>query len=253
MPATVLAERVGWDGSISWVRENVARLRPQYRHPDPADRLTWAPGAAAQCDLWFPPPGSAGGRQQRAAAGAGEVRRPCRGLPGSGITRLPAGHKFVAPMTAGLPDSGSQAGSQQRQTSSDARRPRATIDAARWHIRRRLATVRDRQIAPEKRKVGGSTPPLTTTRYYTSPGSMGSMFTFGSDILGCRRLSDHGQGRGVAGCVCARVAGAEAWAAAVVMIGWVAVAGAAGAGYGGPAASAARLVRRRLRMRGGGP
>jgi hypothetical protein len=48
MPATVLAERAGWDGSPSWFRENVARLRPQYRRPDPADRLTWVPGDAAQ-------------------------------------------------------------------------------------------------------------------------------------------------------------------------------------------------------------
>jgi Helix-turn-helix domain of resolvase len=55
MPATVIAERVGWDGSIWWFRENVARLRPQFRRPDPADRLTWSPGDAAQCDLWFPP------------------------------------------------------------------------------------------------------------------------------------------------------------------------------------------------------
>ena len=55
MPATVIAERVDWDGSISWFRENVARLRPQFRRPDPADRLTWSPGDAAQCDLWFPP------------------------------------------------------------------------------------------------------------------------------------------------------------------------------------------------------
>lgn len=55
MPATVLAERVGWGGSRSWFGENVARLRPQYRRPDPADRLTWSPGDAAQCDLWFPP------------------------------------------------------------------------------------------------------------------------------------------------------------------------------------------------------
>ena len=55
MPATVLAERVGWAGSRSWFGENVARLRPQYRRPDPADRLSWAPGDAAQCDLWFPP------------------------------------------------------------------------------------------------------------------------------------------------------------------------------------------------------
>ena len=31
------------------------RLRPEHRHPDPADRLTWAAGDAAQRDLWFPP------------------------------------------------------------------------------------------------------------------------------------------------------------------------------------------------------
>jgi len=55
MPATVIAERVGWSGSITWLRENVKLLRPQYRPPDPADRLTWEPGDAAQCDLWFPP------------------------------------------------------------------------------------------------------------------------------------------------------------------------------------------------------
>ena len=55
MPATVIAERIGWTGSITWFRENVARLRPQYRRPDPADRLVWEAGDAAQCDLWFPP------------------------------------------------------------------------------------------------------------------------------------------------------------------------------------------------------
>lgn len=55
MPATVIAERVGWSGSVTWFRDNVRRLRPQFRRPDPADRLVWAPGDAAQCDLWFPP------------------------------------------------------------------------------------------------------------------------------------------------------------------------------------------------------
>jgi transposase len=55
MPATVIAERVGWTGSITWFRDNVRRLRPDYRRPDPADRLAWEPGDAAQCDLWFPP------------------------------------------------------------------------------------------------------------------------------------------------------------------------------------------------------
>ena len=55
MPATVLAERVGWEGSIRWFRDNVNRLRPEHRPVDPADRLVWEPGDAAQCDLWFPP------------------------------------------------------------------------------------------------------------------------------------------------------------------------------------------------------
>jgi len=55
MPATVLAERVGWTGSIRWFSENVKRLRPEHRRIDPADRITWAVGDAAQCDLWFPP------------------------------------------------------------------------------------------------------------------------------------------------------------------------------------------------------
>jgi len=55
MPATVLAERVGWEGSIRWFRDNVKRLRPEQQRIDPADRLEWAAGDAAQCDLWFPP------------------------------------------------------------------------------------------------------------------------------------------------------------------------------------------------------
>ncbi len=55
MPATVLAERVGWTGSIRWFRDNVNRLRPEQQRIDPADRLTWVAGDAAQCDLWFPP------------------------------------------------------------------------------------------------------------------------------------------------------------------------------------------------------
>ena len=37
MPATVIAERVEWEGSISWFRDNVRVLRPQYRRPAPAE------------------------------------------------------------------------------------------------------------------------------------------------------------------------------------------------------------------------
>ena len=55
MPSTVLAERVGWTGSIRWFRDNVNRVRADHRPIDPADRLSWTAGDAAQCDLWFPP------------------------------------------------------------------------------------------------------------------------------------------------------------------------------------------------------
>ena len=56
MPATVLAERVGWTGSATWFRQNVARLRPDYAPTDPADRIVYHPGDQVQCDLWFPEP-----------------------------------------------------------------------------------------------------------------------------------------------------------------------------------------------------
>jgi transposase len=66
MPATVLAERVGWSGSPAWFRENVARIRPEYAPADPADRISYEPGDQAQCDLWFP--------QVRIPVGAGKPR-----------------------------------------------------------------------------------------------------------------------------------------------------------------------------------
>jgi hypothetical protein len=51
----LLAERVGWTGSASWFRKQVALLRPEYAPKDPADRLSYRAGDQAQCDLWFPP------------------------------------------------------------------------------------------------------------------------------------------------------------------------------------------------------
>lgn len=55
MPATVIAERVGWTRSIRVLSARVAELRPVYLPPDPASRTTYAAGEIAQCDLWFPP------------------------------------------------------------------------------------------------------------------------------------------------------------------------------------------------------
>ena len=54
MPATVIAQRVGWAGGHSWFAENVARIRPEYAPVDRCDRLAHLPGEQIQCDLWFP-------------------------------------------------------------------------------------------------------------------------------------------------------------------------------------------------------
>jgi transposase len=55
MPATVIAERVGWERSITVFREHVREIRPQFKPADPASRTTYEPGEIMQCDLWFPP------------------------------------------------------------------------------------------------------------------------------------------------------------------------------------------------------
>ena len=54
MPASVIAERVGWEFSGSVLRAKVAELRPLHRPADPADRTVYAAGEIVQCDLWFP-------------------------------------------------------------------------------------------------------------------------------------------------------------------------------------------------------
>ncbi len=55
MPATVIAERIGWDRSMTVLKERVRLLRPVYAPADPASRTAYEPGEVAQCDLWFPP------------------------------------------------------------------------------------------------------------------------------------------------------------------------------------------------------
>ncbi len=55
MPATVVAERIGWEHSIRILRTRVSELRPVYLPPDPASRTTYEAGELAQFDFWFPP------------------------------------------------------------------------------------------------------------------------------------------------------------------------------------------------------
>jgi transposase len=55
MPATVIAERVGWGHGITVLKDRVRELRPLYLPPDPVGRTQYVAGEVAQCDLWFPP------------------------------------------------------------------------------------------------------------------------------------------------------------------------------------------------------
>jgi len=54
MPATVIAERIGWSRSSTVLAERVRELRPVYLPPDPSSRTSYDAGEIAQCDLWFP-------------------------------------------------------------------------------------------------------------------------------------------------------------------------------------------------------
>ena len=55
MPATVIAERIGWSRSYAVVRRRVRELRPVHQAADPVSRTGDEPGEVAQCELWFPP------------------------------------------------------------------------------------------------------------------------------------------------------------------------------------------------------
>jgi transposase len=54
MPATVIAERIGWTRGLTVLKDRIRELRPAYLPPDPASRTAYAAGEVAQCDLWFP-------------------------------------------------------------------------------------------------------------------------------------------------------------------------------------------------------
>jgi transposase len=70
IPATVIAERIGWERSIRVLRDRVAELRPAYLPPDPASRTAYAAGEIAQCDFWFPP--------IMLPVGCGQARKPAQ-------------------------------------------------------------------------------------------------------------------------------------------------------------------------------
>jgi transposase len=68
MPATVIAERIGWERGLTVLKDRIRELRPAYLPPDPASRTSYVAGEIAQCDFWFPP--------VTIPVGCGQVRRP---------------------------------------------------------------------------------------------------------------------------------------------------------------------------------
>ncbi len=54
MPATVIAERIGWEHGLTVLKDRVRELRPLFAPPDPAQRTWYRPGELAQWDLWQP-------------------------------------------------------------------------------------------------------------------------------------------------------------------------------------------------------
>lgn len=54
MPASVIAERVGWERGMTVLRQRVRELRPLFAPVDPVQRTSYAPGEVVQFDLWQP-------------------------------------------------------------------------------------------------------------------------------------------------------------------------------------------------------
>ncbi len=82
MPATVIAERLGWDRSLTVLKDRVRVLRPLFLPPDPVQRTEYLPGELAQCDLWFPP--------ADVPLGFGQIGRPPVLVMVSGYSRVMA-------------------------------------------------------------------------------------------------------------------------------------------------------------------
>ena len=80
MPATVIAERIGWQHGLTVLKDRVRMLRPYYLPPDPASRTEYDPGHRVQCDLWFPP--------ASVPLGAGQAGSPPVLVMTSGYSRM---------------------------------------------------------------------------------------------------------------------------------------------------------------------
>ncbi|MFD7583773.1 IS21 family transposase [Kitasatospora sp. NPDC059817] len=96
MPATVIAERIGWDRGLTILKERVRELRPAYLPVDPVSRTVYSPGELAQCDLWFPP--------VDIPLGYGQTGRPPVLVMVSGYSRMITARLLPSRTTADLID-----------------------------------------------------------------------------------------------------------------------------------------------------
>ncbi|CAM5572322.1 hypothetical protein KAURM247S_02678 [Kitasatospora aureofaciens] len=96
MPATVIAERIGWDRGLTILKERVRELRPAYLPVDPVSRTVYSPGELAQCDLWFPP--------AEIPLGYGQTGRPPVLVVVSGYSRVITARMLPSRSTADLID-----------------------------------------------------------------------------------------------------------------------------------------------------
>ncbi|MEU9214179.1 IS21 family transposase [Streptomyces sp. NPDC048415] len=96
MPATVIAERIGWERGMTVLKERVRELRPAYVPVDPVSRTTYRPGELAQCDLWFP--------EADVPLGYGQTGRPPVLVMVSGYSRVIAARMLPSRTTGDLID-----------------------------------------------------------------------------------------------------------------------------------------------------
>ncbi|GAA1894441.1 IS21 family transposase [Streptantibioticus ferralitis] len=96
MPATVIAERIGWEKGMTILKDRVRELRPAYLPVDPVSRTTYRPGELAQCDLWFP--------EAQIPLGYGQTGRPPVLVMVSGYSRMIAARMLPSRRTGDLID-----------------------------------------------------------------------------------------------------------------------------------------------------
>jgi transposase len=69
MPATVIAERIGWERGLTVLKDRVRELRPVYLPPDPASRTSYVAGRS--------PSVISGSRRSQSRWGAGRCAARC--------------------------------------------------------------------------------------------------------------------------------------------------------------------------------